>query len=390
MNKPGNVFSVLKGYFSNPLAEKSRLAGQLEETANELEQFFNLSTDLLCIAGTNGKFKKVNPAFAQTLGYSIDEILSRPMFDFIHPDDVGKTQEKIELVNNGTKLTGFRNRYRCKDGSYKVFSWNATLNRRFGTRYACARDITEELNLQKAIETERAKASQNAKMASLGEMSAGLAHEINNPLFIVVGSLHLLSQLRDQPEQFNAEIEKVLKAGSRIEKIVKGLGKFSGSPKTSLHRPERVADIIDESIVLSNAKMNRHDIKLEFINKSNTSITCDAVEIEQVLINLINNSIYAVKDLKEKWIKIVSFDDGGQSVIQVIDSGNGISKEIEEKLFEPFFTTKPVGTGSGLGLSVSKGILDTHGAAITLNRSVENTCFEIRFPLGRSSADFHS
>lgn len=347
---------------------------------NEHEQFFNLSTELLCIAGKNGKFKKVNPAFAKALGYTVDEILAKPMVEFIHPDDVEKTRQRIDIINEGAASFGFTNRYRCKDGSYKVLLWNATLNDQNGDRYACARDITEELRLQKAIEVERSKASQNAKMASLGEMSAGLAHEINNPLFIMIGSLHLLAKLRDQPDKYEAEIEKILKAGFRIEKIVNGLGKFSGSTKNSVYRPEPVATIVNESVDLTNAKLSRYDIKFEFINNSKMTVTCDAIELEQVLMNLINNSIYAVKDLEDRWIKIIASDVEGQVVLQVIDAGPGIPTDIEENLFEPFFTTKPVGTGSGLGLSVSKGILDSHEATIALNRTFANTCFEIRFP----------
>lgn len=116
-------------------------------------------------------------------------------------------------------------------------------------------------------------------------------------------------------------------------------------------------------------------------------IFCDGVEIEQVLVNLVNNSI-AVKDSPgEKWVKIKAFDDNGEVVVQVMDSGVGLSVDLEAKLFQPFFTTKPIGEGTGLGLSIAKGILDQHGASIAVNRQVSNTCFEIRFPISTTAQD---
>jgi C4-dicarboxylate-specific signal transduction histidine kinase len=113
--------------------------------------------------------------------------------------------------------------------------------------------------------------------------------------------------------------------------------------------------------------------------ETNSRISCDSVEIEQVMVNLINNAIDAGKNTPEPWVRIHAFDDSDQVVIRVIDSGPGVPAEIEARLFEPFFTTKEVGEGTGLGLSISKGILTQHKASLQLNRAMEHTCFEIRF-----------
>jgi signal transduction histidine kinase len=103
------------------------------------------------------------------------------------------------------------------------------------------------------------------------------------------------------------------------------------------------------------------------------------VEIEQVVINLINNAIDAVKERAEKWVKVEVLDDDQSVVFRVTDSGLGISEAVQNKIFDPFFTTKPVGEGTGLGLSITKGILDQHKATIAIVPHVPNTCFEIRF-----------
>ena len=95
--------------------------------------------------------------------------------------------------------------------------------------------------------------------------------------------------------------------------------------------------------------------------------------------NLVNNATYAIKDLEVREIKIRVFQEGSQVLLQVSDSGQGISSEVEEKIFEPFFTTKPVGEGTGLGLSIVRGILLDHKAQIGINRKIRNSCFEIKF-----------
>ncbi len=246
-------------------------------------------------------------------------------------------------------------------------------------------DITERKRIAAELQIERAKATHNAKLASLGEMSAGVAHEINNPLAIIAGNLSLLTRFKDNPKKFAAKLAAMQKATFRIDKIVKGLKKFSRSSEGEVHKTEALKDIIAEVLLLTEAKAKRHSTSVASSTEEGLNILCDVVEIEQVLINLINNAIEAieaneaVKNPPEKWVKLNSYAEAQYIVLQVMDSGPGISEAVELKIFEPFFTTKPVGEGTGLGLSISKGILDQHHATIKLNRSFANTCFEIRF-----------
>lgn len=140
-----------------------------------------------------------------------------------------------------------------------------------------------------------------------------------------------------------------------------------------------VSDLLKETKVIVELNAKRNAVRLEFALESSSKILCNNIEIEQVIINLINNAIDAAKHTKEKWVRVHFLDQNDLVIFRIIDSGLGISKEIEEKIFQPFFTTKAVGEGTGLGLSISKGICDHHGARISLNRSFENTCFEISF-----------
>jgi PAS domain S-box-containing protein len=234
-------------------------------------------------------------------------------------------------------------------------------------------DITEEKRSQ-------AFTIQTSKMASLGEMSTLIAHEINNPLAGISGNIQILIKSKYDPDKFTDKLKKILNSIGRISKIVKGLKKFSKPPESDEKKPELVDELIKEALIITDAKLKSHNIPIELNLTKNPVILCNSVEIEQVLVSLINNGIDAIKSSSVKWIKLNLFEESNFVIFQIIDSGLGISEKIEEMLFEPFFTTKFVGEGTGLGLSISKGILEEHKATLTLNRSFKNTCFEIRFP----------
>jgi PAS domain S-box-containing protein len=492
----GNLVGVIFDITDRKEAENALLL-----KTKELDQFFNLALDLLCIADINGWFKKINSAFASVLGYSPEDLLSRPFLDFIHPDDLDRTMRELEKLQSGVPTIRFENRYRCKDGSYRVLNWISSPDPATGYIYAAARDMTDQIQAQEenrfvldtlnigvwkfnpqtrdlswdkkmfeihemdhsgdpndtkemekilsreglqliqedlalalrgdkefdvtteictpsgrkkfiasraqvvrgsegeslmvygvtfdrtkevemelALQEERAKALHSAKLASLGEMSAGIAHEINNPLAIISGMVSFLHIHRDDPEKFSKKVKSIQDSVDRISKIVLGLRKFSRSSDGMVHETVSLRVLIDESLVLTDAKLKRFSVVVNLDLRSDSFILCDQVEIQQVLINLINNAIDSIKELPEKWIRVSLFEEASAVVFQMNDSGRGIAPEIEPKLFLPFFTTKPVGEGTGLGLSICKGILDQHQASFELNRKISDSCFEIRFP----------
>ena len=247
--------------------------------------------------------------------------------------------------------------------------------------YGVNQNYTKEKALEFELNKEKTKALHSAKLASLGEMSAGVAHEINNPLAIISGNVGLLVQFKDNPEKFSTKVESIRKSVERISKIVLGLKKFARLNEVGTQTPFVLSNIVKESMTLTEGKSKRHTTSVEVSINSNAKIMCDEVEIEQVVVNLINNAIDAVKGLTEKWVKIYVLEDRTHVILRIRDSGSGIPIEVEQKMFEPFFTTKEVGKGTGLGLSIVKGILDQHKASIVINRDDKNTCFEIRFPM---------
>jgi C4-dicarboxylate-specific signal transduction histidine kinase/integral membrane sensor domain MASE1 len=284
--------------------------------------------------------------------------------------------QEIELVaNNGL------------DVWVKVLGKIEINNNKIIKIYGTIQDITDRVNLEKQLTKERAKSLQASKLASLGELSAGMAHEINNPLAIISGSMNLLEKVANDPEKLSNRIEVIQKSIGRISKIVNGLKKFSRSSDKPDYKEHNLADIIRESVLLTNSKSVRFDTSIEAIFHIEPKIFCDEIEIEQVLVNLINNGIDAVRDHALKWVKLEVSEDSKAIVLRISDSGPGIPESIRSKLFDPFFTTKAVGEGTGLGLSITKGILDEHKAVIAILPNTKNTCFEIRFQkIGISNA----
>ncbi len=247
-------------------------------------------------------------------------------------------------------------------------------------------DVTSQIQATHDLEKSRLIAAHNNKLISLGEMSAGIAHEINNPLAIISGAINLLQRDKDNPTKFNSKIEMLKKATLRISKIVAGLQKFSRTSNRVQMQTAELATIVREALTIVQPKAKTEGVAIDLDIRSNSKILCDALEIEQVVVNLISNAIDAsVSNGAEQLVKIRLFEKGSDAIIQVEDAGSGITKEIEDKLFEPFFTTKPIGKGTGLGLSICKGIVEQHKAKIFLNRDFEHTCFELNFPLAKET-----
>lgn len=245
-------------------------------------------------------------------------------------------------------------------------------------------DRTKDIELEERVLQEQAKSLQAAKLASLGEISASIAHEINNPLAVLMGNSLLLPKFKDDNEKFKAKVDSILKSGARIKKIVEALRKYSRTSEKSVLKVEKLSSIISEAQAMMELKSKQYHVPISININDDVAIECDSVEIEQVAINLLSNAIDAVKGSVERWVRVEVSQRGDLAILRVLDSGGGIPVEVVQRLFQPFFTTKPVGEGTGLGLSIVKGILDQHKATITVDRTCPNTCFEIAFRVSKT------
>lgn len=359
------------------LTEQKRLQQQLEE-AQKVARLGSWSFDV-----RNKRIEWSKQMF-ELFGHPRD--MGPPSFadhrTAIHPEDLPLWEKSLEqcLMDGRAYSIRFRAKKELKTIWIETIG-GGQLDREGKVVFVSGtcQDITEKVEQENILEQQRLKSIHSAKLASLGEMSAGVAHEINNPLAIISGSIELLKKFKDNEEKFDRKIHAIGKAVERIAKIVMGLRKFSRSSDISETSAHSVAEVVRDAVVITESKAKRHSVAVLIEVESNAKVLCNAIEIEQVIINLINNGIDAAKEQEDRWVQVRLFDQAQDLVLQIIDSGAGVSEEVEKKLYQPFFTTKPVGQGTGLGLSISKGILEHHKATLTLNREFARTCFEVRF-----------
>ncbi len=247
-------------------------------------------------------------------------------------------------------------------------------------------DITDKVLANKKLDQERGKAIANSKMASLGEMASGIAHEINNPLTIILNRANLLKG-RIQSESFDREwgyqeLAKVEMTVERIAKIIRGLRAFSRNADNDPMISVELNAVIEETLELCREKFRLHGISLRMKGLQHVlSIKCRPAQISQVLLNFFNNSFDAVASSLDPWIELDVCVRSQKICLRITDSGNGIPSHIADRMMDPFFSTKEVGRGTGLGLSISKGILEEHEGRVWLDREHSNTSFIIELPL---------
>ena len=225
------------------------------------------------------------------------------------------------------------------------------------------------------------------KMATLGEMAAGIVHEINNPLFIISGFATKINNLIERGEldtyQLSHISEMIQKNCKRVTGIISGLRMISRKTKLDELEVKSFKDIIESTLDISKERIRLGDIelKINYPSGDDFPVECHPEQLSQVLVNLFNNSYDSIVESEElKWIEITLKDLGDRIHFSVTDSGMQIPKAIAKKIMQPFFTTKSSGKGTGLGLSISKEIVTKHGGKFYLDQNCSNVRFIIELP----------
>lgn len=247
-----------------------------------------------------------------------------------------------------------------------------------------------ELKLIQETQTEQTiKLIHTSRLAALGEMAAGIAHEVNNPLAIISGNLEQLERkVADQDPEMKEEILKhthrSLHSIKRITTIINGLRLFSQQSEVLPKVTIGLEEIITDTLSFCSELLKARHVKLEIKPIPQVLLYCHPVQISQVLINLLKNAEDALSEVTnqdERWVSITFQLEQDSVSVSVINGGKKIPKELQARLFIPFFTTKGVGQGTGLGLSISKGIMVEHGGDLILNDSEIQTTFTFTIPI---------
>jgi C4-dicarboxylate-specific signal transduction histidine kinase len=234
------------------------------------------------------------------------------------------------------------------------------------------------------LDQQRAKAYQAAKMATLGEMAGGIAHEINNPLAVIAAYAEKLKRrlpyTEENQDQLKQGLDTIERTVERISKIVKGMKSFSRSADSDPMKVVSLKSIIDETLVLCEEKVKSNQVKLTVDEIPQYNIFCRDVQIIQSFLNLIQNAIDAIAQSEQRVIEVQFETIENKVRIIVEDSGPGVPKELVEKIMNPFFTTKEVGKGTGLGLFISLGLVESNHGRLYLDTKSAKTRFVIELP----------
>ncbi len=260
------------------------------------------------------------------------------------------------------------------------------LSRQVTAQLEARRMVAQMLAKNDELKLAEARLIQASKMASLGEMAGGVAHEINNPLTIIVTRVEDLifrySENSETRENILSDLEKIQITVGRITSIVKGLRAFSRNSEKDPFCKVKVDLVIADTVALCAERFTTTGVGLTVTAPQDVEIECRGSQISQVLVNLLNNSYDAIKNLENKWIRLECFSDGqGSVLISVSDSGGGVPAEIRDKIMQPFFTTKEAGKGTGLGLSVSRSMVADHGGHFWLDTHASYTRFVVKLPI---------
>ena len=245
-------------------------------------------------------------------------------------------------------------------------------------------DMTSEVDKRHLLQVQQDELLKTAKMASLGEMAAGIAHELKTPLNTIQGYVDLINTLADQGSDLSppmrSAVQNIEDTVSRISEIIVGLKSITKNRDRDSFQPFSLLEIINEVIKICSFHLKNKGIKLEVDVSEEIFIDCRPTQISQVLINLINNSADAIENqTRGRWIQLKSEIKGNELELSIKDSGSGIAEAVANQIMTPFFTTKPEGTG--LGLSLSRNILKAHGGELTYVREEPSTTFKINLPV---------
>jgi two-component system NtrC family sensor kinase len=223
------------------------------------------------------------------------------------------------------------------------------------------------------------------KLASVGRLSAGIAHEINNPLTGVLTFAHLLREKENMTEEDKADLDVIISETKRVSEVVGGLLDFARE-RPSKKELLDVSQIVGRTMRLVRSQRQIEQVMVkEDLAENLPAVTGDANQLEQVLLNLSLNALEAMPNGGR--LSIQTLAEGDKVIIKVVDTGCGIKQEHLDEVFEPFFSTKPVGTGTGLGLSVSYGIIEQHGGTLEAeSQEGQGTTMTITLPAAESES----
>ncbi len=243
------------------------------------------------------------------------------------------------------------------------------INNLRGAQEAVAAQVAEERRVREEKESLQRQLIRQERLAAIGVLVSGVAHELNNPLQAILGFAELLNLHENLPDDVRHDLSLIRRESTRASAIIRNLQRFGR--QSSAPSPVKLSDVVASVLELRQRKIESQGIRLDIEDQSDAVVSAVFTELQQVVLNFLINAEQAVLplDAPRRRVKIRTSDARNSARLEVEDYGDGVPPGDEAKLFQPFFTTKPVGEGTGLGLSVSYGIITSHGGEIGYRRS---------------------
>ncbi len=346
------------------------------------------AVDGVIAADKSGKIRMFNDAAAEITGFSVDETINKlDIWDIYVDDGAREVMKKLRSDEYGGKgkVKAYHINLLRKDGGTVPISLNASIVYE-GDREAASigffHDLRVELKMKKELEQTQSQLLQSEKMASLGKLAAGVAHQLNNPLAGIILFSNLILEEYDLVKEAKEDLQRVILDAERCRDTVKELLEFSRQT-SQLMQPHDVNKAITRTLFLLKNQTLFHNIEIEKnLDPRLPPVNANMQQLNHVFLNLILNAADAMAGRGKLNINSYRLSGKNRVCIEISDTGPGIPEKIQKHIFEPFFTTKEEGKGTGLGLSMVYGIVEDHGGRIYVkSKSDQGTTFYIEFPL---------
>lgn len=364
------------------VTEQKNFQAQLQRERDFNQKILNTTQSMILVLDTAGLITYANRRCYEA-GYREFELIGHRLVDWVEPSHGAEFEAALETTANGQQVDNLELRVRRSDSSMGHFSVSLSPMRdeldAVNSLVVVMTDITDAVMLQ-------AKLAHSEKMATLGRLVSGVAHEVNNPLAAILGFTDLLLENPGVPEAAKQDLRIILQETQRTKDIVQDLLSFARQ-RPARREAVQVNGVLRQTIKLRGYDFASHGVEiLDRMEEEIEPVIGDAQQLQQVFLNILNNAYDAVQEAKRRGrIEIRSTQRGRTIEITISDNGTGISAP--ERIFDPFFTTKQSGKGTGLGLSICYGIVRAHGGEIQCwNNAGEGSTFIVRLPAAAEAA----
>jgi PAS domain S-box-containing protein len=365
------------------VTEQRTFQSQLQRERDFNQKILNTTQSMILLLDTAGLISYANRRCFEA-GYRQEELIGQRLVRLVEATHRQDFEAALQTTANGQQVENLELRVKRSDGSIGHFSVSLSPSRdesnQVNSVVVVMTDITDAVLLQ-------AKLAHAEKMATIGRLVSGVAHEVNNPLAAILGFTDLLLEDPQVPESAREELQIILRETQRTKEIVQGLLSFARQ-RPAQREPMQINSILRQTIRLRSYDFSSHGVEVtEEFNENLQFAMGDPQQMQQVFLNILNNAYDAIQESGNHGkIRISTRQTMGFIEVAFIDNGTGVREP--DRIFDPFFTTKPAGKGTGLGLSICYGIVRAHGGEILCwnNERVSGSTFVVRLPIASESA----